>query len=668
MPFARLVLACSIVLALPGCGHAATTRAVTAAAGTPTARGWDPTSTVMGDCPNFAQASNGNMMTVVSREEGRGAKAGALIELYYPTYAHDHLWDAYVGVEVGGKPRWAHDMQLEGQAIAPDTGRITSRFGTADVGLVLEDVVDPDHDVHVRHVTVTNRGAAPLHAAKLDAYAFFTINELPGGDRLRYDAASHALVQSEGNVAIAMAADVAPDGWHCGLANLPAGPARDAREAAEHGQWDGRAAAGPAATGVNGALRLPLPELAPGASATVTLSFAAAANEPTALLTARNGLASGWAAVAGRDASRWAAWLGGSLMPTGLDDRARAVYRRALIAIEQHCASNGAIVAAATNLSPLYRFVWPRDGVLTSLALTHAGHPERARAFLAFAEKLQRPDGGFAVNYLPDGSRALWEFGVRGDEHDQAGLFAWGVGQLADDTAFAAARWPAVRRACEFLLAQQRADGLLGPCRDLWELDTDESWTFSNGAAWAGLRAGATLATRQGDNAAAARFTAGATRLEAAIAKELVVDGRYARGTKAGRPDPALEVANLALGHPWFGLVPDTDPRLATLGRDILARLATPDGGVRRHEGDHYYGGQPWPVTTGWLALHEAAAGDRAAARARLETLTRYAGATGSLMLGEQFDEGRQHWVSAFPLTWSEATYVDAALALGKGP
>ena len=49
----------------------------------------------------------------------------------------------------------------------------------------------------------------------------------------------------------------------------------------------------------------------------------------------------------------------------------------------------------------------------------------------------------------------------------------------------------------------------------------------------------------------------------------------------------------------------------------------------------------------------------------RLNTLTAYAQNTDSLQLGEQFDVGAKQWVSAFPLTWSEAGYVSAALEMG---
>jgi GH15 family glucan-1,4-alpha-glucosidase len=41
--------------------------------------------------------------------------------------------------------------------------------------------------------------------------------------------------------------------------------------------------------------------------------------------------------------------------------------------------------------------------------------------------------------------------------------------------------------------------------------------------------------------------------------------------------------------------------------------------------------------------------------------MTRYAERTPSRLLGEQFDEVRNRWVSAMPLSWSEATYLTVA-------
>jgi hypothetical protein len=57
-------------------------------------------------------------MSVVSRDFGRGSKAGALVELFYPKCNEDNLWDSYVGVSTAsGRYRWTHQWKLEGQRI-----------------------------------------------------------------------------------------------------------------------------------------------------------------------------------------------------------------------------------------------------------------------------------------------------------------------------------------------------------------------------------------------------------------------------------------------------------------------------------------------------------------------------------------------------------------------
>jgi hypothetical protein len=112
---------------------------------------WEPISMALGNSPNFAQLGNGNTMTVVSRDFGRGAKAGALVELFYPKYASDNLWDSYVGMRSSGKKlAWAHDLKLSGQRVLEDTGIVQSDFAGEGFTLRIEDVIRQGADAHVR--------------------------------------------------------------------------------------------------------------------------------------------------------------------------------------------------------------------------------------------------------------------------------------------------------------------------------------------------------------------------------------------------------------------------------------------------------------------------------------------------------------------------------------
>lgn len=625
-------------------------------------------SRLTGDSPNFAQMSNGSLLSVVSRDFGRGAKTGALVELYYPHYAQDHLWDSYVGVTQGGGHRWAHDLRLVEQTLVPDTGIAVTTLEAEDYRLILSDWVRPHDNAHIRQVTLTNTSGALLRDAQLTFTSFFTLHHLPGGDRLTFDRTANGLIQVGKKAAVAVVADRPADEWQCGYVNLPFSKRQDARMAAERGALPGNSEAGPFPSGVNGAMRHRLGDLRPGQQARLTYVIGMGTTADQALQEANSALRLGDEALQQEEAGFWREWLSRAKMPA-LSADALQVYRRALVTLKQHTVDNGAIIAAPTNLNPPYRLVWPRDGSLIALTLLEAGFAEEARRFFPFLERVQKRDGGFAINFFPDGSRALWDFGTDGNEHDQVGLYAWGVSETfkaTGDSHWLAERWPHVKRAADFLMKVQRQDGLLGTCRDLWELHHDGSWTFSNAAGWAGLRSAAMIARQMGDPSAAAAYDRAALRLHGAVLDQLVADGRFARGLRKKGLDTSLEIANLALGEAWLGFVPERDARLVATGEAIAENLSTAWGGIRRYQGDRYYGGQPWPVATGWLALHLAGAGDRTGARRLFDTLTRYAQQTPSLMLGEQFDEEKGRWVSAFPLAWSEATYVRTALQLSR--
>ena len=631
--------------------------------------GWEPISATLGNPPNFAQMGNGSTMSVVSRAWGRGAKAGALVELYYPHYDSDNLWDSYIGVRTRGRDlRWAHDLTLVKQRIVKDSGLVVSELSAPGMMLVLEDLVRPGNDAHVRHVTVTNTGTRPLEDVDVTFYSYYTLGNLPGGDRIHLEGGA-LLQRDEGaGIAVATMSNRPLTGSHCGHVLWGFGSQKDARMAAENGKLTPCTDVSSGLIGgVNGVLQSRLPAIAPGKSADVTYAIGLGRDEGRALAEARAAIARPFATHADEDAAHWQAQLARAPIPKNLPADAREVYRRAVITILQHRVDNGAFIAASTLTSPVYKLVWPRDGSKTAVDMLEAGFVPEAKAFFELLETLLLPDGSFAINYRADGSAPFFNFGRAWNENDQPGMLPWGVARVLEttnDVAWANARWPAVRRVAEHLLSITE-DGLILPSRDLWELETDASWTYANGAGVAGLEAAATLARHAGAVSDAARYQTRATKVRAAMDAELLTpDGWFGRGSKNGRVDERLEIANLALGSGGFQLMPDTDPRLARIGDLVAARLSTPAGAVRRYEGDRYYGGQPWPVASAWLAIHRLARGDRAGAESLFRSMTKQAHATDTLMLGEQFDEKKNAWLSAMPLVWSEAAYIRTARAL----
>jgi GH15 family glucan-1,4-alpha-glucosidase len=94
-------------------------------------------------------------------------------------------------------------------------------------------------------------------------------------------------------------------------------------------------------------------------------------------------------------------------------------------------------------------------------------------------------------------------------------------------------------------------------------------------------------------------------------------------------------------------------------------------GGIARYEGDNYFRasdtvpGNPWVITTLWLAEYEIAKAtnkkELEAARGRLQWALDRANDAG--LLSEQYDSVRCTPTSVTPLTWSHAQYVTTFLA-----
>ena len=110
------------------------------------------------------------------------------------------------------------------------------------------------------------------------------------------------------------------------------------------------------------------------------------------------------------------------------------------------------------------------------------------------------------------------------------------------------------------------------------------------------------------------------------------------------------------LGLAWpFRAVDPGGARMRATAAAIERELVLPCGGVLRHEGDDYAGGNPWLLTTLWLGLYYRQVGDEAGLTRCVDyALSRR---TELDLLPEQADPGgKPAWV--LPLAWSHAMLV----------
>jgi GH15 family glucan-1,4-alpha-glucosidase len=120
--------------------------------------------------------------------------------------------------------------------------------------------------------------------------------------------------------------------------------------------------------------------------------------------------------------------------------------------------------------------------------------------------------------------------------------------------------------------------------------------------------------------------------------------------------DATADISLLGISVP-FSVVPASNERMARTADTIERLLTVPDvGGIKRYEDDTYAGGNPWILTTLWLAQYRAASGQYEEAKRLLRWALDHR--TNAGLLPEQVDKhtGTTAWV--VPLTWSHAMFV----------
>lgn len=123
--------------------------------------------------------------------------------------------------------------------------------------------------------------------------------------------------------------------------------------------------------------------------------------------------------------------------------------------------------------------------------------------------------------------------------------------------------------------------------------------------------------------------------------------------------DEEIDISALCLATP-FALLPIDDNRIRKFVEKAENALRNRKiGGYGRYLNDSYYGGNPWTLTTLWLALYYIRAGQQDEGKKLLRWCIEYA--TDSGMLPEQVGSNGEP-LSAMPMGWSHAMFVIAAL------
>jgi glucoamylase len=393
----------------------------------------------------------------------------------------------------------------------------------------------------------------------------------------------------------------------------------------------------------------------------------------------------------------------GALRKAG-GDKAVDIYVRSVLSLKLLSdRETGALIAAPEfdrerRFCGGYGYIWPRDGAFIAYALDVAGKHKEAEAYFDYGRRIQEPSGVWLHRYYSTGQLAP-SWGLI--QIDETGAMIWAMAEhyaLTSDMSFLRRSWDSIERAANYLTnAIDPHTGLPLPSFDLWEEEFSES-VYSAAATAGGLAAAAKCAVLLGKTAEAGAWEELATQISKSILERLwdpkenlflrsvkkrVSEAAFAKGHRRHRDnyyieqiegelypnfiqakDDRAESSVLGLVFPFRVFAPtdrSMQKAVSTLARRLWSKKA---GGIMRYEGDHYVGGNPWILTTLWLAIYHVEAGDRK----RAASLIRWAAdhATSLDLLTEQVDKKTGEPVWAVPLGWSHAMFIIAAHKLAE--
>lgn len=332
-----------------------------------------------------------------------------------------------------------------------------------------------------------------------------------------------------------------------------------------------------------------------------------------------------------------------------------------------------------------YGYCWGRDAAFITGALDKCGLYSVVDKFYDWAIDAQDDNGSWQQRHHMDGNLApSWGLQV-----DETGTLIWGMLEHYKATGnieFLRKMWDSVEKAVKFLMSfMDNETGLPKPSYDLWEERVGEH-AYSSAAVYGGIKAGAEIGKLLDIGAESIReWEQAAENIKDAIEKNFWKNdfkrfirsvrvklnpwgGEYSNNTtfievnpKGYKRDVTLEdwtvdISLLGVSVP-FGVYDSSDFKVENTV-DLIERTLTSHhiGGIRRYENDNYVGGNPWILTTLWVALYYIQRREFDKAKNYFKWAVN--GRTELDLLPEQVnkDNGKPAWV--IPLTWSHAMFV----------
>ena len=621
---------------------------------------------------------------------------GMVHDFYYPYVGLENHASAKglrhkIGVWVDGQFSWMDDgswrisLDYEEDALIGNSRMVNDHL---QIALEFHDFVDSDANVFCRNIHVVNN-AEQNREIRVFMHQVLQISESTRGDTALFIPDDHAILDYKGNRAFVIYGET-PDGepfdqYSIGNYAIEGkeGTYKDAEDgnlennAVEHGR-------------VDTVLRFKL-NLKKHSSERIHYWITAGVTNVDALRLHREIRKEGFANRYQQTQSYWHSWMQTSA-PTikQLPRELVMPFKKSLLIAKSHIDARGSVLASGDSqmlnyARDYYSYCWPRDAAMVVWPLMRVGHFEEARNFFEFCRDVVSDEGYLLHKYLPDRSvGSSWHPYVHKHhtelpiQEDESAIVLFMLGEylrLGGNPDDVQAFYPTlVRPIANFLDSYiDNETKLPHASYDLWEEKFLTS-TYTVAVVHSALAASARIAEQFEYPDDAIRWQTLADDIRDTAHEKLYnhEKGFFYKGFLLGENgmieyDDTIDVSSL-FGATMFGLYDADDEYVLQSIKTLENTLVnySPSGGVPRYENDQYhtcgpqYLGNPWPVTSLWLAqiYIEQGHGERA------EDIINWAL---SLMLKsgvmpEQIHPDTSKHLSVEPLIWSQAEFLNTIL------
>lgn len=623
---------------------------------------------------------------------------GLVHDFYYPYVGLDNLNTSRsmhhkIGVWVDGRFSWVDDgswnisVDFEKDALVSD---VTMENQSLQLELKCADFVDLDFNAFYRKITVVNH-ADNERTIRVFMHQVFQISRGGRADTALYVPDEHYVLDYKGRCSLLIYGESGEspfDSFSVGNYRIEGkeGTFKDAEDgelsgnAVEHG-------------GVDSVIRISL-EIGSNSEKDCNYWIVAADSQYAAEKVHHQILNDGVSARLEHSRHGWYEWL--DVARDGLqtmDDEGRTMVKKSLMLIRAHTDKRGGIIASCDSSiynfgRDYYSYVWPRDGAYVMWPLIRLGYTEEPKRFFEFCRDILTDDGYLMHKYQPDRSiGSTWHPLLHGNhselaiQEDETAIVIYMLGEYlaaSQDEDFVSGLYITLIQPAADFMAEFRDEATKLPhaSYDLWE-EKFATHTYTVALTYRALLVAADFADmfEYPDDAVKWRQAA----REIAENRKVLFDEERQAFRKSFlleeggniKFDNTLDVSSM-FGVMSFALhvfgFEETKKTVAAIENILLNQ--SPSGGSPRYEYDNYfasqpsYMGNPWFVTTLWLAQYYIRTNSRSKAKQLITWAINHALPSG--VLSEQVNPSDGSPLSVTPLVWSHAELINTLLDLNS--